>query len=136
MLQRRALFDAVVFDDSIVAMGGIAATISHSHKLDIDAGNSMEHYDARYNGWTPMENKSMPTNRCTFTAHILNGNELYVIGGQRTLAQQHQRHIQAVGMDKFVFGSQCWKGEWKGPQMLAGMSGTCSRRYAHASCIL
>lgn len=133
MHQRRALFDAVVSDGSILAMGGISGTISGSAKLDIDAINSMEYYDARYNGWIAMEDKSMPTNRCTFTAHILNDNELYVIGGQRTLAQQHQRRIQAVGMDKYVFEGQCWKGEWKTPQMLAGMS---SRRYAHASCIL
>jgi len=128
MKQRRAMFDAVEINGNIMAMGGIIANVTGCPKLETAATNSMEMYDARNETWMTLDTR-MPTYRCAFTSHVFNEDELYIIGGQCSVAQPRFKHIQGVGMDRFSFNSNTW--------IDAGMlAGTSSKRYAHASCVL
>ena len=117
MRQRRALFDAVSVDGTIIAMGGITANVSDCPKLDTVATNMMEFYDVRNDTWMNMPTK-MPTCRCAFTSHVMKENELYVIGGQCSLAKPKFKIIHGVGMDTFALRTN----EWLGMGMLAGNS--------------
>ena len=127
MRRRRAFFDAVMVDShSIVALGGISGAVSESRRLETSASSAVELFDMRNNTW--MDLPSMTHGRCLFTAHVLGGNDIYVIGGQCQLSHD-TANLKVLGMDKFSFDRY----QWTQNGMLAG---TKAKRSAHSSCVL
>lgn len=121
----RVFFDAVALDvTSIMAMGGVCSEMNCS-KADASANSNMEQFDARNNQWTIVG--QMPHNRRSFTAHLWNENEIYLIGGMTCPSKQNSIS-RALGMD--VYDQQ---NQWTQFDLRAGISG---QRYAHASCLI
>lgn len=125
MHERRSFFNAVVLDStSILAISGICSEINSISRLNAESSNSLEQYDARNNQWMQFSQTSI--NRCCFTAHRLNGDEVFVIGGM-TRSSESKNASKAMGMAVYDLQRKEWT------ETYAGLTG---KRFGHASCVI